>query len=79
MIERAEGLYERAEEPGPCRAWQRQMLGSVKCRERELLIGAVKGPLGGYSGIVLGYHDHHSCHNCHNLSDRQNRYDRQNR
>ena len=60
-------------------AWQRQMLGSVKCRERELLLGALKGQLRGYSQITWGYYDHHNCHNYHNRHNRQDRYNRHNR
>ena len=59
-------------------ARQRQMLGGVKCRERELLLGPVKGPWGGYQGIISGHYDHHNCHNYHNRHNRHDRYNRHN-
>ena len=54
------------------------MLGSVRCRERELLLGAVKGLSGDYQGIIWGYNDHHNCYNYHNRDNRHDCYNRHN-
>ena len=53
-------------------AWQREMLGSVKGRERELLFGAVKELLGANSAITWGCYDH-NCHMNHNRHKSFNR------